>query len=146
MRRFAVLFLVIGTMLAITSAALAGGRTFTTTLAGVAEAPDPGDPDGSGEISLTINPGTRQVCYDLHVEGVAPILAGHIHEAAVGVAGGVVVDLMLTPESFDADGDASACVTAERSVLIGIMQDPAGYYVNVHNVEYPGGALRGQLG
>jgi hypothetical protein len=26
-----------------------------------------------------------------------------------------------------------------------IAADPRGYYVNVHNLEFPGGAIRGQL-
>ena len=27
-----------------------------------------------------------------------------------------------------------------------ILANPAAYYVNVHNADYPGGAVRGQLG
>jgi len=143
MRRLGVFFLVVATVLAISSAALAGGRPFSTDLTGAAERPGPGDPDGSGHISLTINPGQREVCYDMHVADVAPIFAAHIHVAGVDDPGPVVVDLMPV---FDADGDASACVTGDRAVLVAIMANPAGYYVNVHNADFPDGALRGQLG
>jgi hypothetical protein len=30
-------------------------------------------------------------------------------------------------------------------VLQAIVDDPAGYYVNLHTAEFPGGAIRGQL-
>jgi hypothetical protein len=33
----------------------------------------------------------------------------------------------------------------EREDAKDIVQTPENYYVNVHNAEYPGGAVRGQL-
>jgi len=36
-------------------------------------------------------------------------------------------------------------VTADRELILAIIQDPGAYYFNVHNATYPGGALRGQL-
>ena len=37
----------------------------STELVGSAEIPGPGDPDASGSADLTLNQGTRTVCYDL---------------------------------------------------------------------------------
>jgi CHRD domain-containing protein len=131
------------TVLALTSIAADGGRKFTTTLTGAAEAPGPGDPDGSGTAMLELNPGTGQVCFEISLSDIAlPINAGHIHEAPAGVPGPVVIPLFLTP---DADGFISGCVSADREEIKEIIQHPEEYYVNVHNTEFPAGAARGQL-
>lgn len=122
--------------------AVEGGRTFTTTLTGAAEAPGPGDPDGSGTATITLNPGQEQVCWEIQVADITlPATAAHIHEAPVGEPGPVVVPLSAP----DASGFASGCTSADREEIMEIIQHPEEYYVNVHNVDFPAGALRGQL-
>jgi hypothetical protein len=119
-----------------------GGRKFATPLTGAEEAPGPGDPDGSGFATLRLNPGTGQVCFQITVSDIAlPATGAHIHEAAAGVAGPVVVPLTSPDES----GVSSGCVDAPRELILDIIQNPAEYYVNVHSTEHPAGAVRGQL-
>jgi hypothetical protein len=120
-----------------------GGRKLSAELTGAAEVPGPGDADGSGFVTLRLNPGLEQVCWDYSVADVDPITAAHIHEAPAGVAGGVVVPLF--PPLPDADGNSSGCVDADRELILDIIKNPEEYYVNVHNALYPAGALRGQL-
>ena len=122
------------------ASAAEAGRPFSTTLTGAAEVPGPGDPDGSGTAVLTVNPGRGEICYTLTVEGVAPTFAAHIHVGTADVAGPVVVPL-VPPTS----GTSSACAVVERDLALAIIRTPENYYVNVHNAEYPAGALRGQL-
>ncbi|HEY0733460.1 MAG TPA: CHRD domain-containing protein [Herpetosiphonaceae bacterium] len=117
-----------------------GGRPFTTTLTGAAEVPGPGDPDGIGTASLRLNYGQGEICYALDVTGIAPATAAHIHVGTSNVAGPVVVPL-AAPTS----GSSSACATVDRALILAIIQNPEQYYVNVHNPEFPAGALRGQL-
>jgi CHRD domain len=139
---------IIALMLLVGAVAVAGtagavqaqGRTLSTTLTGSAEVPGPGDPDGSGTATLTVNPGLGQICYELTVSGIAPATAAHIHVGAVGVAGPVVVP--LDPPT---DGTSSGCVEVSRELALAILMSPSDYYVNVHNAEYPAGAVRGQL-
>ena len=120
--------------------ALAGGAPLSATLLGANERPVLGDPDGSGWFTATFNPGTGEVCYAYEVTGVDPLAAAHIHVASAGSPGPVVIPL---PPSSPTGG--SGCVTADRDLIISILQDPSAYYFNVHNATYPGGALRGQL-
>lgn len=121
----------------------AGGRPFSTSLSGAQEVPGPGDPDGSGAASLTLNEGQGEVCFEISVSDIIlPATGAHIHEAPAGVAGGIVVFLTAP----DASGSASGCATGvDRDLIKAIRQNPAGYYVNVHTSDFPGGAVRGQL-
>lgn len=110
------------------------------TLTGEAEAPGPGDPDGSGSADLTFDDDDGEVCFDIEVSGIDPVTAAHIHEAPEGEAGNIVVGLVAD------SGPLSGCVTGVDPALINeILDNPAAFYVNVHNVPFPAGALRGQL-
>ena len=120
--------------------AQAGGRPLDAELTGAAEVPKPGDPDGFGSAEVRINPGQQEICYSLEVSDIAPASAAHIHLGTAGVAGPVVVAL-VPPTS----GESAACVQVTREVARAIIKNPANYYVNVHNAEFPAGALRGQL-
>lgn len=114
--------------------------TFRTNLTGAAEVPGPGDPDGRGMAEVSIVDAADQLCYELDVSGIAPANAAHIHEAAPGAAGPPVITLM--PPT---DGSSSGCLTAGDELLKRIAANPQNFYVNVHNAEYPAGAVRGQL-
>ena len=118
-----------------------GGRALSTPLTGAEEVPGPGDPDGSGFATITVNPGQEELCYELGVEGIAPARAAHVHVAPAGEAGPVVVG--LTPPT---NGSSSGCAPVDRELAKAIVKNPENYYVNVHNAEFPAGALRGQLG
>jgi hypothetical protein len=140
MRRLIVLILGL-VVLALPSAAAAGGRPFVAAMTGAQEVP-PADPDGSGTVWLTLNPGQGQVCWQIFVEDITlPATAAHIHDAPAGVSGPVDIGLSAP----DATGWASGCTSADRADILDIIREPADYYVNVHNVDYPAGAVRGQL-
>ena len=127
------------------AAADGGGRPFRTTLTGAAEVtaqgvPNQGDLDGRGTAELRLNPGQEEICYTLTVTGIAPASAAHIHVGPATSTGPIVVHL-----AAPAFGVSSGCVSADRDVIKAIIQSPASYYVNVHNADFPLGALRGQL-
>ena len=134
-------------MLALAGPALAQSSSSTanppvtvlqTELSGQEEVP-PGDPDGSGSATIiAIPPDT--VCYVLTAENIAPATAAHIHQAPPGQPGPVVVP--LEPPTYGASG---GCTQADPEVVSGLQENPDEYYVNVHNEEYPEGAIRGQL-
>jgi hypothetical protein len=106
--------------------------------------PTQGDPDGAGTARITLNPGQGEVCFEIATTGIATPTRGHIHAAPAGRNGPIVVDFFngnTTP------GPLSGCATGiDRALITDILRNPRDYYVNVHNADYPGGALRGQLG
>lgn len=121
--------------------AVADGKPVSVEMSGAAEVPGPGDPDGSGTATLRINPGRGEICYTLTVTNIAPATAAHIHVGGPDVAGPVVVPL-AAPTS----GTSTACATVDRALAKDIARNLENYYVNVHNAEFPAGAVRGQLG
>jgi hypothetical protein len=123
------------------SAQSAGAWTkFTAKLSGDNEVGG-GDPDGSGTAAVKMR-GT-EVCYDLKWTGVDATMS-HIHWAAAGKNGDVVVNFFANESPLDASSK-SGCVQAKAAVVKAITANPSKYYVNVHSPEFPTGAARGQL-
>ena len=101
------------------------------------------EPNASGTAALRLRKDAGLVCYRLQVANVTlPTVATHIHRGAAGVNGPVVVPF----NAPGADGKSSGCADAAASLLDEIIGNPAGFYVNVHTKEHPGGAIRAQLG
>jgi hypothetical protein len=141
-RNFALVTLMAGLLsaLAVGAALAGGGAPRATTLSGAEEVP-PADPDGTGLASITLNVGQTSVCWELSVSNIAPASAAHIHAAPAGVNGPVVV-----PLSPPTSGSSSGCAeNVDPALIQAIIDSPERYYVNVHNAEFPGGAVRGQL-
>jgi hypothetical protein len=73
----------------------------------------------------------------------------HIHEAPAGTNGSIVVNTTLAAgEVTVTNGVASftkANVTVDPAVAQRILNNPAGFYFNVHSTLNPGGFARGQL-
>jgi len=113
-------------------------------LNGANEVPGPGDEDGYGVAFLEFNSETGELCYDVAVANITlPAAAMHIHVGEAGVSGDVVVPFDTAP---DADGLASGCMAAvDMMQSQSIVDDPEGFYVNVHTSDFPDGAVRGQL-
>lgn len=123
-----------------------------------------GDPNASGEAYVfgidddTFGGGVQSnadtLCYLVLVDGIAELdqdpgngRAAHIHRGVAGQNGPVVANL-----AFPTDGQAGDCLTEGEDgkglspgIVAEILANPEGFYVNVHNSEFPNGAVRAQL-
>ncbi|HEX7188806.1 MAG TPA: CHRD domain-containing protein [Actinomycetes bacterium] len=135
--RFTVTAVVTIGLVAPGAAALAEVPQHRVTLVGSAEAPDPGDPNGRGQFSWSLD--GRELCYLLSVRRIGTAAAAHIHRGRIGVAGPVRVELEA-PRPASAD-----CVTLSSTLSTALREHPRRFYVNVHTAAYPNGAIRAQL-
>jgi CHRD domain len=139
----ALLGLVAGTGYATASAV----TVFTVHLAPTAS----GDQDGSGVAVLRLDLDHQQICYTIVVRNIGqpvePALgigSAHIHTA---LTGGVFVNLLTDFRSTGSDTYiARGCVSTSTANIEAILSNPDQYYVNVHTVEFPRGAIQGSLG
>jgi CHRD domain len=75
-------------------------------------------------------------------------VAGHIHQAPVGVPGSIVVPLFVAPSPPTSARHIKQSGTATPNPGTSgadLCQNPSAYYVNYHTTAFPGGAIRGQL-
>lgn len=115
---------------------------FTIELTGGAEVPGPGDSEGTGTALLQLDPTVPQLCYEITVDGIAEATAAHLHRGRADAAGPVVVTFQ-TPSG----GSGIGCVDQPEldSLFSDVSSSAQDFYVNVHNADFPDGAVRGQL-
>jgi hypothetical protein len=111
--------------------------TENVTLLGANEVP-PVTTTASGSGTVTIKQ-DRSVAVHIMVTGMTAT-AAHIHEAAAGANGPVIVPFTKTGDNtFDAAADAKLTEAQYASYKAGKL------YVNVHSAKNPGGEVRAQL-
>jgi hypothetical protein len=129
-----------GAILAATTLGLPAAEAAPAIPLSGAQETDAADPDGHGFFTYSID-GTT-FCWTLSWRDIETPTAAHVHVGPRHVAGDVVIPL-------DVDGvpgpDMSGCTTISAELAAAISENPKGYYVNVHNEDFPAGAIRGQL-
>jgi len=162
--RFLLGTLALGIGISLPQAAYAGhtNPVLSTHLDGSAEVPSDGemsqmvgDATGMGHAYVFgVDGDETTLCYVLEVSGIQMVpvgdgMAAHIHEGSMSENGPVVAAL-AGPE----DGDAGDCLTegeegkfptGEAGIVQRILNNPGDFYINVHNPQFPAGAIRGQL-
>jgi len=111
------------------------------TMNGANEVPGPGDPEGYGRVWLYGE--GDQACYTITWHDIAAPHAAHIHRGVRSEAGPVVATLFNTEQS----GHRAEYCTSDydHDLAADVIAHPSNYYVNLHNEDYPNGAIRGQL-
>jgi hypothetical protein len=132
------------------------------------EPPFPSDPvhnsvaRASGRAQLTED-GKVEFHFSVDNPARETFVAAHIHEAPVGVSGGIVVGFFggptrpgstpISDEHFELTGTAEGVdflnlpdPAGQAALLERIRTNPENFYLNLHTTDDPPGATRGQLG
>jgi Cu/Zn superoxide dismutase len=94
------------------------------------------------------NDGTIEFKTQINNKNQETFVAGHIHQAPIGVAGPIVVPLFVAPSPpTNARHTKPSGMATPNAGTTGaaLCQNPSPYYVNYHTTAFPGGAIRGQL-
>ena len=130
-------------------------QNFRTHLSGASEVP-PVATEAQGEVIFQLNSEETELSFKLNVANIENVRAAHIHFAAEGVNGPVVVPLFTGPTiagRFQGTLSEGVITSAELAGplaggvlgdLIAIMESGEAY-VNVHTDQNPGGEIRGQV-
>jgi uncharacterized protein (TIGR03437 family) len=120
--------------------------------------------EASGVVSIQVilakdssgNPASAQVVFDTNYANFAPgtnFVGMHVHKGAPGVGGPVVISSGLSGPVSAGSGsgnlhypvDLDTTNPTGLAAAADLVNNPGGYYVNVHTTAFPGGEIRGQL-
>lgn len=120
---------------------LSSGRSFSARLSGAQEVP-PVTTDASGTGAFTLT--EAGLIHHITLTGL-DITAAHIHNAPIGVNGGILRNLSGDFENNHASGIWRVAETQPLSGNVMAELTAGNLYVNAHTAANPGGEIRGQL-
>jgi hypothetical protein len=146
MRRLIIAPVVLASAMVVAFAPAGSAETaeqFTVPFSGDQVVPGPGDPDGQGGVFVALGRKSGSFCFFADTANVStPLTAVHLHRGQRGQTGQMVLEL----HGSTGDPDSSGCFDLSRDQIRDISRFRGGYYIDIHNEEFPGGAIRAQLG
>lgn len=131
------------------SAPAKGPSVFLTAqLSGDQEVPTPGGPAAGapgGKASALVEVKGDRVTFGFTWQNISAPTLGHIHQGPAGQNGDVKVPLFTTAMPDTVNAAAGQVTVTDAALAQSLRTGPAGFYVNLHTKEFPGGAVRGQL-
>lgn len=110
-------------------------------LAGAGPESDARDPEARGRAVLQfIDPTTLR--FSVQTIGVGTVVATHIHRGAAGVNGPMARE--INP-GFSGDSLEATAAGLPPELVSEIRENPDRFYLKLHSLRYPGGAIRGQF-
>ena len=108
-------------------------------MTGAEVVPGPGDPDGTGTFTISIDNASNTMCYDLAWQNIDQPDAAHVHVGGPNAAGQIMVDMNLP-----ANGP-KACIPVDGTSVGHMTGGPKTHYVDLHTPALVEGAVRGQM-
>jgi hypothetical protein len=110
-------------------------------LAGAGGDSDALDPESKGFALLRLE--RTSIGFSIRAPGLGKVTATHIHHGSAGQNGPMLWE--INP-GFAGDSIEGEAADVPPGVIRLLAAEPSEFYVKLHTVKFPGGAIRGQLG
>ncbi|WP_170223517.1 CHRD domain-containing protein [Nonomuraea turkmeniaca] len=102
----------------------------------------PGDADGRSTVVLKIS--GDEVTFAARWNKIGMPTAGHVHAGGKGVNGDVRLEFFTKPLPTTVLG-VTGTLRADPELVKALLDNPGGFYANLHDAAHPKGAVRGQF-
>jgi hypothetical protein len=133
----------VAVLLLVLASACASARRkpeYCAELKGAGPGSDALDPQASGSARLEV--GGASIRFHVRTSSdLGKVVATHLHQGAAGVNGPMAIELNpgFTGEVLEGS------IPVESDLAARVLASPSQYYVKLHSLKFPGGAIRGQL-